>query len=246
MPRRSAWRNVIRRSGAGKEWLGLPEGRIGHPEETYRVACRIALRQSDLRVDVPGSVWRSRGVRRPANGGDDDTGMAIEHKPLWIEGMFMRPHHFQQYDRYLESRLEARAAGLRAHGWGLTALELDASALVLGKVAVARLSGVMPDGTPVEIPAPGLAVAPREVPARFANRRVFLALPMRAGHMPEIDPDGDGRVDPRFLVAGRGPAQQHRALRRRDRRAGGGSEPPARAGRRAGRRPGPARRRPCR
>ena len=130
--------------------------------------------------------------------------MAIEHKPLWIEGMFMRPHHFQQYDRYIDSRLEARAAGLRPHGWGVTALELDASALVLGKVAVARLSGVMPDGTPVEIPAPGLAVAPREVPARFANRRVFLALPMRAGHMPEIDPDGDGRVDPRFLAAERG------------------------------------------
>ena len=67
----------------------------------------------------------------------------MEHKPLWIEGMFMRPHHFQQYDRYLESRMEVRAAGLRAHGWGVTTLELDTRALGFGKLAVAHLNGVM-------------------------------------------------------------------------------------------------------
>ena len=129
--------------------------------------------------------------------------MATEHRPLWIEGMFMRPHHFQQYDRYLERHVEARASGLRPHAWGVSALELDPQALGLGKLALVRIEGVMPDGTVVEVPAPGLTLKPREVPARFANGCVFLALPVRAGDGPEIDPDGDGHLDPRFLTAGR-------------------------------------------
>ena len=43
----------------------------------------------------------------------------------------MRPHHFQQHDRYLEAYVESRVASLRSYSWGLTALELDAQALAL-------------------------------------------------------------------------------------------------------------------
>lgn len=130
--------------------------------------------------------------------------MATENKPLWIEGMFMRPHHFQQHDRYLEAYVEARAAGLRPYPWGVQALELDRAALGLGKVALTRVRAVMPDGTPVEVPSHALDLAPRDVPSRFANGRVFLAIAVRAGDAPEIDPDGDGRITPRFLAAPRG------------------------------------------
>lgn len=124
--------------------------------------------------------------------------MATENKPLWIEGMFMRPHHFQQHDRFVEAHVDARVSGLRPYPWGVTGLELDGQALGLGKVAVARVRAVMPDGTPVEAPSHGLELAPRDVPTRFAGR-VFLAVPVRAGDGPEIDPDGDGRITPRFL-----------------------------------------------
>ncbi|EDP65178.1 hypothetical protein BAL199_01489 [alpha proteobacterium BAL199] len=117
--------------------------------------------------------------------------------------MFMRPHHFQQHDRYLEAYVESRVASLRSYSWGLTALELDAQALALGKIALTRLRAVMPDGTPVEVPAHGRVLRPRDVPTDFANGRVYLALPVRSGDGPEIDPDDDGRIDPRFQSAGR-------------------------------------------
>lgn len=129
--------------------------------------------------------------------------MATENKPLWIEGMFMRPQHFQQHDRYVEAHVEARAAGLRPYPWGLRSLELDRQALGLGKLALTRVRAVMPDGTPVEAPSHGLDLAPRDVPSRFANGRVFLAIAVRAGDGPEIDPDGDGRITPRFLSGSR-------------------------------------------
>ena len=115
----------------------------------------------------------------------------------------MRPHHFQQHDRFLEAHVESRVTGLRPYAWGVTALDIDAQALGIGKVAVLRLRAVMPDGTPVEVPSHGLTLAPRDIPTNFANRRVFLALPARSGDGPEIDPENDGRIDPRFRTAGR-------------------------------------------
>ena len=105
----------------------------------------------------------------------------------------MRPHHFQQHDRFLEAHVESRVTGLRPYAWGVTALDIDAQALGIGKVAVLRLRAVMPDGTPVEVPSHGLTLAPRDIPTNFANRRVFLALPARSGDGPEIDPENDGR-----------------------------------------------------
>lgn len=116
----------------------------------------------------------------------------------------MRPHHFQQYDRYLEAYVEARAGALQPYSWGVTALELEPQALDIGKVSVRRLRAVMPDGTPVEFPSHGPALAPRDIPTDFANGRVFIGLPVRAGDGPEIAPDNDGRITPRFLSIGRG------------------------------------------
>ena len=34
------------------------------------------------------------------------------NRVVWKEGTFLRPQHFQQHDRYLESLVEARAGGL--------------------------------------------------------------------------------------------------------------------------------------
>ncbi len=129
--------------------------------------------------------------------------MAIESKPLWIEGMFMRPQHLQQHDRYLEAYVEARSGELRPHSWGVAALEIDSQALGLGKLAVSRVRAVMPDGTPVEIPSHGHSVSPRDIPTRFANGRVYLAVPVRSSDGPEIDPEGDGRIVPRYLAVDR-------------------------------------------
>lgn len=111
----------------------------------------------------------------------------------------MRPQHFQQHDRYLEALIEGRVTALRPYPWGVIALELDRQALGLGKVALSRVRAVMPDGTPVEAPSHGLELAPRDVPTRFAGGRIFLAMPVRTGDGPEIDPEGDGRITPRFL-----------------------------------------------
>ena len=40
-------------------------------------------------------------------------------KVLWGEGLFLRPQHFQQQDRYHEGRLNQTARALHPYGWGV-------------------------------------------------------------------------------------------------------------------------------
>lgn len=78
--------------------------------------------------------------------------MSWTSKTIWSEGMFLRPQHFQQHDRYLEALIEDRCAPLRPYAWGIRELEINQEALGLGKVDIARCRAVLPDGTTINIP----------------------------------------------------------------------------------------------
>ena len=51
--------------------------------------------------------------------------MSWDNKVVWSEGLFLRPQHLQQSDRYVEKLVRSRTAGLRGYGWGLTHLRLN-------------------------------------------------------------------------------------------------------------------------
>jgi type VI secretion system protein ImpJ len=104
--------------------------------------------------------------------------MSDRNKVIWSEGLFLRPQHFQQQERYFERYVEGRAAGLAPWSWGFEELELDREHLAIGKLAVKRARGVFPDGTPFSIPDHDPAPQPLEVSTDL-RARVFLALPLR-------------------------------------------------------------------
>jgi type VI secretion system protein ImpJ len=107
--------------------------------------------------------------------------MSDRSKVIWSEGLFLRPQHFQQQERYFEAYVEGRAASLRADSWGFEELELDRDVLTIGKLAIRRARGVFPDGTPFSIPDRDPPPAPLEVAPAVRNARAFLALPLRRG-----------------------------------------------------------------
>ena len=73
-------------------------------------------------------------------------------KPMrWKEGMFLRPHHFQQYDLYLESRETSRLHALERYAWGLLHMEVDPDSLNNFVFTATSLGAVLPDGTLIDL-----------------------------------------------------------------------------------------------
>lgn len=116
--------------------------------------------------------------------------MSLTSKPLWTEGMFVKPQHFQQHDRWMEHLVEARVAGMRPYAWGLRALLLDEQLLKLGQIGLARCDAILPDGGVIEIPGQMPAPPPRRPPPNLQKARVFLAVPARARDSAEIAEPG--------------------------------------------------------
>ena len=105
--------------------------------------------------------------------------MSWNNRVVWSEGMFLRPQHFQQHDRYLETLVDGRCRSLLAGGWGFSELKLDDALLTQGKLAIVSARGVLPDGTPFNIPADDPAPAPLNVEESLRDGIVYLGLPLK-------------------------------------------------------------------
>lgn len=125
--------------------------------------------------------------------------LSLTGKPLWLEGMFLRPQHLQQYDRWIESNLEARVSSAFAYGWGVRRIEIDREALKNGQLRFSALETVFPDGTIYSAPAAHPLPQPRHVETDFQGKRVYLALPLRAADGMEVA-EAD-KTDHRFRTA---------------------------------------------
>src|ERR1700752_93852 len=112
--------------------------------------------------------------------------MSWYSKVLWSEGLFLRPHHLQQNDRYVEHLIESRVRQVTPYPWGFTQLEIDHDLAQQSKFAVRRASGVMPDGTPFDIPADSPIPPPIEVPESAAGQITWLAMPVAAPNSREV------------------------------------------------------------
>lgn len=123
--------------------------------------------------------------------------MSQQNRVVWSEGLFLRPQHFQQAERFLESWIEARINPGFPYGYGFSKLELDQELLKLGKFGIRSARGIMPDGTPFAIPEECPAPPPLDVPTDCKDTVVMLALPLRRAGLPEISLDGDNGL-PRY------------------------------------------------
>ena len=103
------------------------------------------------------------------------------HKVLWLEGMLLRPQHFQHSDRYYDQQMKTRTRLLGRYTWGFLSLEVDQQYLAMGKLVVSQASGVLPDGSLFELGASSELLA-LDVPANTGKTDVYLALPLVTGN----------------------------------------------------------------
>ncbi len=95
--------------------------------------------------------------------------MGWENKVVWGEGLFLQPQHLQQQERYIERLVRTSTAGLAPFSYGLTKLEIDTDLLALGKFAVRSAAGILPDGTPFNIPGDVDHPPPLDLPETLRN-----------------------------------------------------------------------------
>lgn len=113
--------------------------------------------------------------------------MSGNSKVIWSEGMFLRPQHFQQHERYIENLVQKRCSGLQPYGWGFSHLKIDTDLLAVGKLALTACSGLFPDGTPFNLPEDDDLPLPLDIVQDLRNEPVFLALPLRRPEALELD-----------------------------------------------------------
>ncbi len=113
--------------------------------------------------------------------------MSWYSKVVWGEGLFLRPHHLQQNDRYLEHFTRTRVRHVTPYPWGFSHIEIDRDLAQQSKFSVRRAAGVMPDGTPFDIPTDSPLPEPIDVPATAAGQIVWLFLPIAAPNTREVD-----------------------------------------------------------
>ncbi|MBN2319755.1 MAG: type VI secretion system baseplate subunit TssK [Acidobacteria bacterium] len=126
--------------------------------------------------------------------------MRANSKILWSEGMFLSPHHFQQWEEYQEHILSFRLKSLFSFSWGLSELEINREGLENGHFTILKCSGLFPGGTVFNIPD-----ADEPVPARFFKDAldpsmhtldVFLALPVKNSTSRNLSIDSEDSAHP--------------------------------------------------
>jgi type VI secretion system protein ImpJ len=120
--------------------------------------------------------------------------MSWRAKVVWSSGMFLQPHHFQQETRYLERLVDARARCISPFAWGFAEFELDEGLLSLGKLGIARASGLLPDGTPFSMPQLDPLPAPLDVSADVKGEIIYLAVPLQREGLNEVDFSGANKA----------------------------------------------------
>jgi type VI secretion system protein ImpJ len=108
------------------------------------------------------------------------------NKVVWNEGLFLRPQLFQQQERYLEYFAHKRASTITPFYWGFSQYELDHEALSYGKLVLRSGRGVLPDGTPFDIPGHAASPEPLTIAPEHLGKLIYLAVPLRLDNSDEI------------------------------------------------------------
>ncbi len=131
---------------------------------------------------------------------------------VWEEGMHLAPQHFQLHRRHLEATSTSAIGVLHAFPYGVASCEIDADALRNGTLSMLHARGILPDGTPFDIPDGDVAPEPSPLADRFSPTRdahlVHLALPTWSGNAANVWSD-----EPVLGAQGTAPRTRHRFVR---------------------------------
>lgn len=113
----------------------------------------------------------------------------MKNKVIWQEGLFVKPQHFQQLQRYNDYVVHNRLSAISNLNWGFTELDIDETQLKHGKISINKATGSMPDGTVFSIPDQDILPVPLLVTGMnsTASRDIFLVFPIISDVINEVE-----------------------------------------------------------
>jgi len=117
----------------------------------------------------------------------------------WMEGMFLRPQHFQHHDLYLEERLRHHVQTLDPFHWGVKDLLVNEDALSDHRFEVLRLDAILPGGAVVRFPG-NCAIEPREFDPSVEQLDVHLGLRLMSNAEANAEAEGRTSRDFRYRI----------------------------------------------
>ena len=96
----------------------------------------------------------------------------------WTEGMFLRPQHMQQQERYLQFQQARINAKTTPFSWGIFDLDIDHSLLSLGQFRLNSVECLFPDNTLATLPEQGLLPEAISIPSGTLDQLIYLVLPI--------------------------------------------------------------------
>ncbi len=126
--------------------------------------------------------------------------MSWNRKVVWSEGMFIRPQHFQQNDRYIESQIKTSISQITTFGWGLTSIEFDENALKTGKLLIKQCTGILPDGMPFNMPHLDPIPEPINISSNEEGATIYLGLPLWRAGANDVDRKENNDGNARYRV----------------------------------------------
>uniref|UniRef100_UPI0035A0BEE7 type VI secretion system baseplate subunit TssK n=1 Tax=Glaesserella sp. TaxID=2094731 RepID=UPI0035A0BEE7 len=116
--------------------------------------------------------------------------MAITNRVLWKEGLFIRPHHFQQESRFFSDQLK-QLLDINAFNFGFEKLSFELQHLSFGKISLSECKGVMPDGSFFHLPVTEDLPSPLKLESSSIGKVVYLCLPLHIEGSAEVKYDAD-------------------------------------------------------
>jgi len=103
----------------------------------------------------------------------------VVSKVVWREGMFLRPHHFQQHERHLVAEIDNRCNQMGLYPWGFSHLKINEANLQIGELSLDCCVGTFPDGTSFDSRKADVLPPALKVDEALTDARVYLALPLQ-------------------------------------------------------------------
>jgi len=120
--------------------------------------------------------------------------MSEKNAIVWSEGMFLKPQHFQQQERFLRHENGTIKKITTAFHWGIYTLELDTNMLALGQISVKSVDGIFQDNTLFQLPE--LARVPTVVTVNgdVTNELIYLCIPVNKATGMEISDKSESLI----------------------------------------------------